>query len=67
MFNLPQSVDLNKSVKQINGIRIDRLAQLIERNIFLYFKKLKLRGPRFKPRTAESFENEPFDTSTLVV
>ena len=37
MFNLPQSVDLNKSVKQINGIMIDRLAQLIEGNNFLYF------------------------------
>ena len=38
MFNLPQSVDLNKSVKQINGITIDRLAQLIEGNTFYIFK-----------------------------
>ena len=42
MFNLPQSVDLNKAVKQINGIRIDRLAQLIERNTFVYILKTEI-------------------------
>ena len=62
MFYLPRSVDLNKSFKQILGIIIDKLAQLIERNPFLHFKKHVSSGIKSQV-SAENLEYEPFDTS----